>query len=79
MVFIFDMQRTSCSRRTLAVGDFAVVERCSCGSVHLTIGAVTLRLAASAIAPLADTLAEATVAIAGEHACPRRSSPEVLS
>lgn len=73
------MQRTSCSRRTLAVGDFAVVERCTCGSVHLTIGAVTLRLAASAIAPLADTLAEATHAMTVEHARARLPGPEALS
>ena len=53
------MQRHGCTRRTLAAGDFAVIEQCSCGSVHVTIGAVTLRLAASAIAPLAATLDDA--------------------
>ena len=36
-----------------------MVERCSCGAVHLTIGAVTLRLAASAIPALAATLGDA--------------------
>ncbi len=53
------MERQSCNRRILAAGDFAAIEQCSCGSVHVTIGAVTLRLAASAIAPLAATLGEA--------------------
>lgn len=48
-----------CLRRTIASGDFVIVEQCSCGSVHVTIGAVTLRLAASALPPLAATLAEA--------------------
>jgi hypothetical protein len=43
----------------LAAGDFATVEQCSCGSVHVTIGAVTLRLQASAITPLAAALSEA--------------------
>jgi hypothetical protein len=48
-----------CCRRTLAAGEFAIVEHCSCGAAHLTIGAITLRLAAGAIAPLAATLSEA--------------------
>ena len=46
-------------RRTIASGDFVLVEQCSCGSVHLTIGAVTLRLAASALPALATTLIDA--------------------
>jgi hypothetical protein len=28
----------------LAAGDYMLVEQCSCSAVHLTIGAVTLRL-----------------------------------
>jgi len=48
-----------CSRRVLATGDFALVEECSCGSVHLTIGAVTLRLAADALPVLASVIGEA--------------------
>lgn len=43
----------------LAAGDFAMIEQCTCGSVHVTIGAITLRLAASAIPSLAMTLSEA--------------------
>jgi hypothetical protein len=53
------MTMKTCSRRTLAAGDLVVVEQCGCGSVHVTIGAVTLRLAAGAIAPLAATMHEA--------------------
>ena len=45
-----------CSRRLVAAGDCSLVEQCSCGAIHLTIGAVTLRLARSAIASLAITL-----------------------
>lgn len=52
-----------CSRRPLAVGDFVLVEQCSCGSVHVSIGAVTLRLAASAVPALAATLGEAARAL----------------
>jgi hypothetical protein len=53
------MTMKPCTRRTLAAGELAVVEHCSCGAVHVTIGAVTLRLAAGAIAPLATTMNEA--------------------
>ena len=53
----------SCTRRTLAASDFTRVERCSCGSVHVTIGAVTLRLASSAIPALAATLGDAARAL----------------
>jgi hypothetical protein len=52
----------------LATGDFAAVEQCSCGSVHVTIGAVTLRLQASAIAPLAAALSEAARTLTFEQA-----------
>ena len=62
------MSSSSCSRRLLAIGDLALVERCTCGAIHLTIGAVTLRLAGGSIAPIADTLVEAGRALALEHA-----------
>ena len=55
-------------RRMLAAGDFAAIEQCSCGSVHVTIGAVTLRLQASAIAPLAAALGEAARTLTFEQA-----------
>jgi hypothetical protein len=57
------MDRKACTRRTIAAGDYALVEQCSCGSVHLTIGAVTLRLADSALPSLAATLNEAARAV----------------
>lgn len=43
----------------IAAGDYVLVEQCSCGSVHVTIGAVTLRLASSALPSLATTLNDA--------------------
>ena len=62
------MEMQACSRRTLAAGDVAVIERCSCGAVHVTIGAITLRLAACAIAPLAATLHDAACRLVFERA-----------
>jgi hypothetical protein len=57
------------SKRTLASSGFAVIEECSCGSIHLTIGAVTLRLPPSALQPLAAALGQAARA-QGLHAAP---------
>ena len=62
------MERQQCMRRVLATSDFAAVEQCSCGSVHVTIGAVTLRLQVSAIAPLAAALSEAARTLTFEQA-----------
>jgi hypothetical protein len=55
-------------RRVLASGEVAAIEQCSCGSVHVTIGAVTLRLQAAAIAPLATALGEAARTLTFEQA-----------
>ncbi len=52
-----------CTRRMLAAGDYMLVEQCSCGSVHLTIGAVTLRLSRTAVPSLAATLNDAARAV----------------
>lgn len=73
------MERATCVRRTLAIGDFAAVEQCSCGAVHVTIGAVTLRLTASAIGPLGETLVEAARALGREQTRSTQAVPEVLS
>ena len=48
-----------CLRRPLAAGEYMIVEQCSCGAVHVTIGAVTLRLSAGALPSLASTLSDA--------------------
>ena len=50
------MQTHPCHREQLAAGDFAVVEICDCGSLHLTIGAVTLRLSPSCLPELASVV-----------------------
>lgn len=57
------MDSKACTRRTIACGDYVLVEQCSCGSVHVTIGAVTLRLASSALPSLATTLGDAARAL----------------
>lgn len=56
-----------CSRRVLAAGDYMLVEQCSCSAVHVTIGAVTLRLEGSALSSLAMTLQDAALAVVGER------------
>jgi hypothetical protein len=69
-----------CTRKTLAASDFMLVEQCSCGSVHVTIGAVTLRLATSAIPAIATTLGEAARALVLCNAfAPSTRPTEVLS
>lgn len=73
------MDRMLCNRRTLAAGDFMLVEQCSCGSVHVTIGAVTLRLAAGALEPIASTIAEAARVLALQEASERLRPLAVLS
>lgn len=74
------MDSKACTRRTIASGDYVLVEQCSCGSVHLTIGAVTLRLAASALPSLAATLGDAarSVVLRGAFA-PTSTMDGVLS
>jgi hypothetical protein len=57
------MNAKPCSRQTLAAGDYTLIEQCSCGAVHVTIGAVTLRLAGGAIPSIATTLGEAAAAL----------------
>jgi hypothetical protein len=68
-----------CTRRTLAAGDYMVVEQCSCGAVHVTIGAVTMRLTASALPALAQTLDEAARSIVFRDAFTRLGAATELS
>jgi hypothetical protein len=48
-----------CERRQLAAGGVALLEVCSCGSVHVTLGAITLRLHVDALPALATVIDEA--------------------
>ncbi len=58
------MERDLCRRQLLARGPFALIERCSCGAVHLTVGAVTLRLAPEALVELATVVGDAACELA---------------
>jgi len=53
------MHTRECQRRLLARGGFAVVELCNCGALHLSIGAVTLRLAPEALPELTQVINDA--------------------
>jgi len=73
------LRSAPCERRALASSPFSLVELCSCGSVHLTIGAVTMRLHADALPELARALGDATrelslqQLVAAHHARPGRA------
>ncbi len=49
----------TCERRILEAGPLAQVEQCGCGVVHLTLGALTLRLEPQALSELAAGLRRA--------------------
>ena len=53
------MKTVGCARRLLAGGEQCVVEECGCGTIHVTIGSITLRLCPSTVADISGTLAEA--------------------
>lgn len=53
------MHTRLCERERLAGGDLAMVELCTCGAAHLTIGALTVRLAPAAVGELATILGDA--------------------
>jgi len=57
-------------RRVVAEGEVTRVERCDCGSCHLTVGPVTLALHPTALAELHRTLGRALGALAAEPAPP---------
>ena len=67
-------------REVLARGPMCHVERCVCGTVHLTIGALTLRLDPHAIASIWGTVGEALEELGarGEATSPPRARGEVM-
>lgn len=50
-------------RTTLVDGRLVSVEQCACGTVHLTIGAITMRLQRDAFSEVADALTIAARAL----------------
>lgn len=49
-------ESTECPRTRLAQGALAAVDACRCGMLQVHLGALTLRMAACALAELAHTL-----------------------
>lgn len=45
-----------CSRTVLARGPIGSVERCTCGSIHLCVGPLSLRLETAAFLSLCDVV-----------------------
>lgn len=58
----------------LAEGSLAAVDRCECGTLHVHVGAVTLRLHADALTELIGTLGHALVELRQREA----SQPRVF-
>lgn len=58
------MHDGSCERRLLACGPCCVIEMCDCGAVHLTIGAITLRLRPEALTEIAAVIGDGARALA---------------
>jgi hypothetical protein len=55
------MIRRQCEKETLAEGPVCSVEICACGSVHVTLCALTLRLKPEALEAIAGTLSAAVL------------------
>lgn len=64
-----------CTHHALAEGECCRVDRCDHGTVHVTLGALTLRLSAAQLADLAATLERASEAI---HAGQERAHSRFL-
>ena len=61
IIFIMgDRMTSSCKKTTLSSHGSFSVERCSCGTIHLHIGALTLRIEGRSLDQLALTLGEAS-------------------
>jgi hypothetical protein len=58
----------NCHRTLIAEGEVCRVEQCRCGTLHLTLGALTLRLEPAAITDVARTLDRALDALPRPHA-----------
>lgn len=57
-------------RRLVACGEAATVEACACGTLHVTLGALTVRLRPEVVASLWETLGEALDVVGTGHAAP---------
>ncbi len=53
-------RRKACGQRVLAAGEGCRVHQCGHGTVHVTIGRMTFRVAPDELAAVAETLGAAT-------------------
>ena len=60
------MHDTACAWQRLAAGRDCTVDRCGHGTVHLTLGVLTLRLSAEHLLSITVTLQAAAQGLAGE-------------
>ena len=75
------MDQRPCRRRPLAHNAICSVEVCDCGALHLSIGAVTLRLQPDALASIAEVIGEGAreLALLQNLAAHRAARLEALS
>ncbi len=52
----------ACERIRLAEGNLATVDQCSCGMLHLHLGAITLRVSPEALHSIFETLGQSITA-----------------
>jgi hypothetical protein len=61
-------------KKTLARGEHSAVERCPCGTIHVTVGAITFRIPEHALDNLCDTLVRGLIASKLDAGCSVPSS-----
>jgi hypothetical protein len=66
-------ERCVAARRLIAQGPMCTVEECRCGVLHVTLGALTIRLQPEVIASIWQTLDEALARL-GHHRCDASSA-----
>lgn len=62
-----------CSTLRLAAGDVATVDMCSCGTLRLNLGAITVRMTPQALSSLMQTVGEGLATHAALRTGPRFS------
>lgn len=61
--------------RTVAQNEQCTVQQCTCGMLHVSVGAVTVRMRAAAAGHLRDALAQALQRIAADDPSGAARSP----
>jgi hypothetical protein len=63
-----------CSTLRLAHGDVATVDMCSCGTLRLNLGAITVRMTPQALSSLVQTVSESLATHSALRSRPRFST-----